>query len=84
MEPDSGLDFVVDDSPGIGRSADDDQASLVERSDQHARQLLRALQEVGTTRRVQDHAARIAQQHDASSPGADKSIAELEIRRTTG
>jgi TrkA domain protein len=118
MEPDSGLDFVVEDLPGIGRryqmtgsnggritvvvhhsgrrvvyglNAGADQASAVEQSDQQARKLgailgrgvLQAGGGGGGRGRVRRPAHRWVAL-EPNSPGADKSIAELEIHRATG
>ena len=118
MEPDSGLDLVVDDLPGIGRSyqmtginggritvvvhhsgrrvvyglnAGADQASAVELSDQQARKLGAVLggaffkpAVVVEVEAVFDDLLIDWVAFEPNSPGADKSIAELEIRRTTG
>jgi TrkA domain protein len=118
MEPDSGLDFVVDDLPGIGRSyqmtginggritvvvhhsgrrvvyglnAGADQASAVELSDQQARKLGAVLGGAFFKPAVVEEVEAVFDDLlidwvalEPNSPGADKSIAELEIRRTTG
>jgi len=118
MEPDSGLDFVVDDLPGIGRryqmtgsnggrisvvihhsgrrvvygrNADSDQASAVELSDHQARKLGAILGGAFFKPAVVEEVEAVFDDLlidwvalEPNSPGADKSIAELEIRRTTG
>jgi K+:H+ antiporter subunit KhtT len=118
MEPDSGLDFVVDDLPGIGRryqmtginggritvvihhsgrrvvyglNADADQASAVELSDHQARKLGAILGGAFFKPAVVEEVEAVFDDLliewvalEPNSPGADKSIAELEIRRTTG
>jgi len=118
MESDSGLDFVVDDLPGIGRSyqmtginggritvvvhhsgrrvvyglnADSDQASAVELSDHQARKLGAILGGAFFKPAVVEEVEAVFDDLlidwvalESNSPGADKSIAELEIRRTTG
>jgi TrkA domain protein len=118
MEPDSSLDFVVEDLPGVGRSYQmtganggriavvvhhsgrrvvygrnpgAGQASAVEVGDHQARKL-------GTIRGGAFFKPAVVEEVEAvfedllidwvalepNSPGVDKSIAELEIRRTTG
>ena len=118
MEPDSGLDFVVDDLPGIGRSyqmtgtncglitvvihdsgrrvvygrnADADQASAVELSDHQARKLGAILGGAFFKPAVVEEVEAVFDDLlidwvalEPDSPGADRSIAELEIRRATG
>ena len=111
MEPDSGLDFVVDDLPGIGRSyqmtgtngglitvvihdsgrrvvygrnADADQASAVELSDHQARKLGAILGGAFFKPAVVEEVEAVFDDLLIDSPGADRSIAELEIRRATG
>ena len=118
MEPDSGLDFVVDDLPGIGRryemtgsnggritvvihhsgrrvvyglNAGADQASAVELSDHQARKLGAILGGAFFKPAVVEEVEAVFDDLliewvalESNSPGADKSIAELEIRRTTG
>ena len=118
MEPDSGLDFVVDDLPGIGRryqmtgsnggrisvvihhsgrrvvygrNADSDQASAVELSDHQARKLGAILGGAFFKPAVVEEVEAVFDDLliewvalEPNSPGADRSIAELEIRRTTG
>jgi TrkA domain protein len=118
MEPDSGLDFVVDDLPGIGRryqmtgsngghitvvihhsgrrvvygrNADTDQASAVELSDHQARKLGAILGGAFFKPAVVEEVEAVFDDLlidwvalEPNSPGADKSIAELEIRRATG
>jgi TrkA domain protein len=118
MEPDSGLDFVVEDLPGIGRScqmtginggritvvvhhggrrvvsglnADSDQASSVELSDHQARKLGAILGGAFFKPAVVEEVEAVFDDLlidwvalEPTSPGADKSIAELEIRRRTG
>jgi TrkA domain protein len=118
MEPDSGLDFVVDDLPGIGRryqmtgsndghiifvihhsgrrvvygrNADADQASAVELSDHQARKLGAILGGAFFKPAVVEEVEAVFDDLlidwvalEPNSPGADKSIAELEIRRATG
>ena len=118
MEPDSGLDFVVDDLPGIGRryqmtginggritvvvhhngrrvvyglNAGADQASAVELSDHQARKLGAILGGAFFKPAVVEEVEAVFDDLlidwvvlEPSSPGADMSIAELEIRRTTG
>lgn len=118
MESDSGLDFVVDDLPGIGRryqmtginggritvivhhsgrrvvhglNADSDQASAVELSDHQARKLGAILGGAFFKPAVVEEVEAVFDDLlidwvalEPNSPGADKSIAELEIRRTTG
>jgi len=117
MESDSGLDFVVDDLPEIGRSyqmtesnggritvvvhhsgrrvvygrnAGADQASAVELSDHQARKLGAILggaffkpAAVEEVEAVFDDLLIEWVALEPNSPGAAKSIAELEIRRTT-
>jgi TrkA domain protein len=118
MEPDSSLDFVVEDLPGIGRryqmtgtnggritvvihhsgrrvvyglNAGADQASAVELSDHQARKLGAILGGAFFKPAVVEEVEAVfddlliewvALQPD--SPGAGRSIAELEIRSTTG
>jgi TrkA domain protein len=118
MEPDSDLDFVVDDVPGIGRSyqmtglnagritvvvhhsrrrvvyglnAGTDQASAVELSDQQAWKLGAVLGWAFFKPAVVEEVEAVFDDLlidwvvlEPNSPGVDKSIAELEIRRTTG
>ena len=118
MEPDSGLDFVVEDLPGIGRSyqmtgtnggritvvihhngrrvvygrnADADQASAVELSDHQARKLGAILGGAFFKPAVVEEVEAVFDDLlidwvalEPDSPGADRSIAELEIRRATG
>jgi TrkA domain protein len=114
MEPDSGLDFVVDDLPGIGRRYemtgsnggritvvvhhsgrrvvyDADQASAVELSDHQARKLGAILDGAFFKPAVVEEVEAVFDDLlidwvalEPNSPGADKSIAELELRRTTG
>ena len=118
MEPNSSLDFVVDDLPGIGRSyqmtgtnggritvivhhsgrrvvhglnADSDQASAVELSDHQARKLGAILGGAFFKPAVVEEVEAVFDDLlidwvalEPNSPGADKSIAELEIRRSTG
>jgi TrkA domain protein len=118
MEPDSSLDFVVEDLPGIGRSyqmtgsnggqitvvihhsgrrvvygrnADADHASAVELSDHQARKLGAILGGAFFKPAVVEEVEAVFDDLlidwvvlEPNSPGADKSIAELEIRRTTG
>lgn len=118
MESDSGLEFVVDDLPGIGRSyqmtgtnggritvvvhhsgrrvvyglnAGSDQASAVELSDHQARKLGAVLGGAFFKPAVVEEVEAVFDDLlidwvalEPNSPGADKSIAELKIRRTTG
>jgi K+:H+ antiporter subunit KhtT len=118
MEPDSSLDFVVDDLPGIGRSyqmtgtnggritvvihhsgrrvvyglnADADQASTVELSDHQARKLGAILGGAFFKPAVVEEVEAVFEDLliewvalEPTSPGVDRSIAELGIRRTTG
>jgi TrkA domain protein len=118
MEPDSGLDFVVDDLPGIGRSyqmtgtnggritvvihhsgrrvvyglnAGADQASTVELGDQQARKLGAILGGAFFKPAVVEEVEAVFEDLliewvalAPTSPGVDRSIAALAIRRTTG
>jgi TrkA domain protein len=118
MGPDSSLDFVVDDLPGIGRSyqmtgtnggritvvihhsgrrvvygrnAGADEASAVELSDHQARKLGAILGGAYFKPAVVEEVEAVFEDLlidwvalEPNSPGADKSIAELEIRRATG
>jgi K+:H+ antiporter subunit KhtT len=118
MVPDSGLDFVGDDLPGIGRSyqmtgsnggritvvihhsgrrvvyslnAGADQASAVELSDHQARKLGAILGGAFFKPAVVEEVEAVFDDLlidwvalEPNWPGADKAIAELEIRRTTG
>ena len=118
MEPDSGLDFVGDDLPGIGRSyqmtgsnggritvvihhsgrrtvyvlnPDADQASTVELGDHQARKLGAILGGAFFKPAVVEEVEAVFEDLlidwvalEPTSPGVDKFIAELEIRRTTG
>jgi K+/H+ antiporter YhaU regulatory subunit KhtT len=116
MEPDSSLDFVVEDLPGIGRSyqmtgtnggrtvvvhhsgrrvvyglnAGADQASAVELSNHQARKLGAILGGAFFKPAVVEEVEAVFEDLlidwvalEPNSPGVDKSIAELEIRRTT-
>ena len=114
MEPDRGLDFVVDDLPGIGRRYemtgsnggritvvvhhsgrrvvyDADQASAVELSDHQARKLGAILDGAFFKPAVVEEVEAVFDDLlidwvalEPNSPGVDRSIAELEIRRATG
>src|SRR5215217_3432780 len=118
MEPDSSLDFVVEDLPEIGRSyqmtgtnggritvvihhsgrrvvyglnVGADQASAVELSDHQARKLGAILGGAFFKPAVVEEVEAVFDDLlidwvalEPNSPGADRSIAELEIRRTTG
>jgi K+/H+ antiporter YhaU regulatory subunit KhtT len=118
MEPDSSLDFVVEDLPRIGRSyqmtgtnggritvvihhsgrrvvhglnVGADQASAVELSDQQARKLGAILAGAFFKPAVVEEVEAVFEDLlidwvalEPTSPGVDKSIAELEMRRTTG
>ena len=117
MEPDSSLDFVVEELPGIGRSyqmsgtnggrtvvvhhsgrrfvyglnAGADQALAVELSDHQARKLGAILGGAFFKPAVVEEVEAVFEDLlidwvalELNSPGIDKSIAELEIRRTTG
>jgi TrkA domain protein len=118
MEPDSSLDFVVDDLPGIGRSYEmtgtnggritvvvhhsgrrvvyglnpgADQASTIELGDQQARKLGAILGGAFFKPAVVEEVEAVFEDLliewvalEPTSPSVDRSIAELEIRRTTG
>ena len=118
MEPDSRLDLIIEDLPGIGRRYEMtgtnggriiviithsgrrmvhglnpgvDQASAVELTDQQARKLGAILGGAFFKPAVVEEVEAVFEDLlidwvalEPNSPGADKSIAELEIRRTTG